>query len=96
MEKKFFKFILSTTLMLTVLLGCNKQNESNNYYDKEEHFETILNDYYFNGKSMDFFDKNGNLITNEINSLKDDYIDDKEETLKKIVNLVDGVLKSED
>ena len=96
MFSKKYKIIILSSLLFSVLFGCNNSNENTEYYDKEEHFEAILNDYYFNGAAMDFFDENGNLITNDVMNLKDDYINNKEETLKIITDIVCGIQEVED
>ena len=69
-----------------------KVNDDIGAEEEYESFEAMikskLEDFYFKGKQMDFFDENNNVVTKEISEMKDEYLKDKNAVIKKVAGMV--------
>ena len=69
-----------------------KVNDDIGAEEEYESFEAMikskLEDFYFKGKPIDFFDENNNVITNDIREMKEEYLQDNDAVIKKVAGMV--------
>lgn len=58
------------------------------YESFEALIELKLEAFYFDGKKIDFYDENDNILTFEIKDMKDEYIKDKQAVIEKVARMV--------
>lgn len=66
------------------------------YESFEEQISETLDDFYFNGAKIEFYDESNMRINDIILEMKDDYLSNKEETIQLIGNLVYSTTKMEE
>jgi len=74
-----------------------KLNDDIGAEEEYESFEAMikskLEDFYFKGKPIDFFDENNNVVTKEISEMKDEYLKDKNVVIKKVAGMVSSFME---
>lgn len=99
MIKKIFKFLLVFTLMLTCIptnIKVKANDDDVIYTDLKDELAETLDEFYFQNKSIYFYDENGLLINDDIQQLKSDYINDKESVVDSLIEIIASTTKVED
>ena len=88
MSKHSFIMILDNDgnpIQLNQNVGYNRFNSF------EEEMKARLEDVYFYGSKMEFFDENGKRITLEIRNMKEEYMSNPDAVIQKVLNMVASI-----
>lgn len=97
--KDLLKINTSLLLILCIFvqpISATSEVENKKYKSFEEQISETLDAFYFDGEKIEFYDENNMSINDVILELKDDYLANKEETIRLIGSLVYSTTKIED
>lgn len=98
-KNKIFKLFIAFCLIFSVFVVPVNASELQNdvkYESKENHIMNLLEEFYFEGVHIEFYDEKGNVLNETILQMRNEYLIKRQDTLKIICNMIDSTLKVED